>query len=532
MRSNKIQEKYIRYFTKQGYTQIPPVSLLPNDVRVQFTESATQQLDVYISSNYNPKNNKLFGLQRCFSIDQISKVGNKSTLTLTETLNSWTLGTNDIQSLARSNVKFLTNVLHLDSKKLKIVNKNQVAKLAYKTGSLNKDTIIGQVFVQEGNVGCELMLERINMVVNDFSDIYATDLFSPVIKVIKEKSGKVYDENSKTQKSERAIADHLRSVSLIILEGVEPSNYRQGYALRTLFRKVMINWARLTEVDLLRFLETPKTNLGIHYAVDCYRHIYPELHEPICFVHAYFDEEWKSFSKNLQSSYPTILKLLNKSGKIIRGKDAFLLYQTYGLLPLVLKEIIEGSNKKIDYEELELLINLHKKKSSITPPGIYYGGFMTKGPTETKYNTASYLLHQALRDVLDLGKRSIQKSCNITSERVRYDFSFPRKLTTEEIKQIDEVVNEQIRKDISIIEKRMTKQEALQLGAIPPFGEICIDDQALVYSIGDFSKQIGDPPHVTSTGALGKFKIMKEESVGAGVRRIYAVLEESHNYGE
>jgi alanyl-tRNA synthetase len=312
----------------------------------------------------------------------------------------------------------------------------------------------------------------------------------------------------------RIIADHIKAASFIISDGIIPSNKEQGYILRRLIRRAVKYSKELGENFSLSSLIDPITKIYFDYE------ILQKNKEKIIFE---IKEEEEKFLKTLDKGMNLFYKMI-KNKKELNCKDAFLLYQSYGF-PLELIEEECNKNKIIfPKEEIERECNIHKELSRTATKGKFKSGLADHSEKTTKLHTCTHLLLEALRRVLK-DKNIIQKGSNITPERLRLDFNFNRKLTEEELKEIEKLVNKKINENLKVIRKEMNLEEAKKSGAVGVFedkyGEI-----VSVYEIENFSKEICAGPHVKNLGVIGRFKIIKEESSSTGVRRIKATIEE------
>lgn len=355
-------------------------------------------------------------------------------------------------------------------------------------------------------------LERLVCAINDNPDIFETDLYSDYLNAISTIAKISYHQTPGVDKSIRIIADHLRAAQALISVGITPSNKLQGYILRRLIRRAVYH---------LNYLN-PRHGAGVNLSA-VYKHVANiKVKETDNTAKIIFDEETK-FRQAIGSGLRKLELRLQKNNKV-DGKVAFDLYQTDGF-PLELTiEILKQKGLELsanDLEEFTREFEKHQKLSRTASSGIFKGGLANTGEMETKYHTATHLLHQALREIL--GNHILQRGSNITSERLRFDFSHPAKLTEEEIKQTEDLVNQKIQENLSVTHQVMSKEEAEKTGAIHAFGAK-YGDLVTIYSIGNFSKEFCGGPHVKNTGGLGRFKISKEESASAGIRRIYAGL--------
>ena len=305
---------------------------------------------------------------------------------------------------------------------------------------------------------------------------------------------------------------------MIISDGGRPSNIDRGYVLRRLIRR-MIRHLNKIQIDL-----TELSNL-IDINIENLKEMYPELETNKEIIKTVINEEKEKFVKTLTHGEREFNKEMQKAkaeGKdMIDAKIVFRLYDTYGFPPEVTKELAEENDIKVDLEGFEKLFKEHQEKSRQGSTQKFKGGLADQNEKTIAYHTATHLLHQALRIVL--GEHVKQSGSNITEERLRFDFTHPQKMTKEEIKEVEDLVNEQIKRDLKVTCEEMSYDEAKKSGAIGLFTNK-YGDKVKVYTIGDFSKEICGGPHVTHTGDMGRFKIKKEESSSSGIRRIKAVL--------
>lgn len=354
-------------------------------------------------------------------------------------------------------------------------------------------------------------LERILAAVNNDPDVFKTDILWPMVESLKTLSNKEYDE--KTRPPMRIIADHLRASVVLIADGVTPSNKDQGYVLRRLIRR-SIRYGRNLD------LEKGFTSKLAGSAVEIFTAAYPHVKEKQQFIKQELLREEEKFSNTLSRGLKEFQKIAEKKKKI-SGTDAFYLYETYGFPVEVTKEIADEQEIVIDLKGFEEEKQKHQETSRKGAEHKFKGGLVDQSAQTVKLHTATHLLHQSLRMVL--GTHVQQKGSNITAERLRFDFSHSDKMTTDQIKQVEEMVNEQIGKNLAVSKKVTTYDEAIKEGALAFFGER-YPEKVNVYSVGSFSKEICGGPHVANTKELGRFKIIKESSAGAGIRRVYAIL--------
>jgi len=352
--------------------------------------------------------------------------------------------------------------------------------------------------------------------------VFETELFWPVIERLSEITGKRYGSQPAADVSFRIITDHVRASTFILGDdkSVKPSNLGQGYILRRLMRRSIRHGRKLgLQGGFLGKLAAE--------VVAIYRSSYPELEERAGMIATEMGLEEERFSETLQKGEHEFEKLLpnllKNPQKIIPGRVAFRLYDTYGFPIEITEELAHEHGMGLDRKGFEEAFEKHQELSKAGAEKIFRGGLADHSEMTTKLHTATHLLHQALRTVL--GPHVAQKGSNITVERLRFDFSHPQPMTEEEIHKVEAIVNEQIRRDLPVSMEVMTLEQAKAKGAIALFGEK-YQEKVKVYSIGDFSREVCGGPHVEHTGVLGTFVIQKEQSSSAGVRRIRAVLED------
>ena len=305
---------------------------------------------------------------------------------------------------------------------------------------------------------------------------------------------------------------------MIICDGGRPSNIDRGYILRRLIRRMIRHMNKL-QIDLNEI-----SNL-IDINVENLKEMYPDLEKNKENIKQVIIEEKDKFIKTLTHGEREFAKEMQKVKEQgvtkIDGNVVFRLYDTYGFPPEVTSELASENGMTVDLEGFEKLFKEHQEKSRMGSEQKFKGGLADQNEKTIAYHTATHLLHQALRTVL--GEHVKQSGSNITEERLRFDFTHPQKMTKEEIEQVENIVNEQIQKDLTVTCEEMSYEEAKKSGAIGLFTDK-YGDRVKVYTVGDFSKEICGGPHVTHTGDMGRFKIKKEESSSSGIRRIKAVL--------
>ena len=583
MKAIEIREKYLKFFERHGHKIIPSAPLIPeNDPSVLFTTAGMHPLVPYLLGEKHPEGNRLTDYQKCLRTVDIDEVGDNRHLTFFEMLGNWSLGDYFKEEAVKMSFEFLTKELNIPIEKLSVTcfagdedaprdietakywekaglpkekiyffGKDNNWWIAGTEGPCGPDTemfydtgkpacsnhcdpscdcgkyveIWNNVFMEyykhadgtytklkQQNVDTGLGLERMTMLLQGKETPYDTELFKPTMDELK-KLAKNDNINSR-----RIVAEHLRASMMIIADGGRPSNIDRGYILRRIIRRMTRHLNKL-EIDLTK-LETL-----IDLNIENLKNMYPELAEKKETIKQIILEEKDKFMKTLingEREFNKIATKIKQSNKdTIEGKDIFNLYETYGFPPEVSKELAQEQNLKVDEEEFEKLFKEHQEKSRLGSEQKFKGGLAEQNETTIAYHTATHLLHKALKIVL--GDHVAQKGSNITSERLRFDFSHPQKMSKEELKMVEDIVNEQIQRDLPVTCEEMSLEEAKKSGAIGLF-ENKYGEKVKVYTIGDFSKEICGGPHVSHTSELGKFIIKKEEASSAGIRRIKAIL--------
>lgn len=350
-------------------------------------------------------------------------------------------------------------------------------------------------------------LERLVASTEDNPDMFKTDLFTPIVARLEEFSGKKYQDETRAM---RIIADHMKASVMMIVDGVTASNKSQGYVLRRLIRRAILYGRNLgiqSSSDMGSLVEP---------VAEIYKDAYPEVMKKSLDTRQRIVEEAERFGKTLERGLREVEKMQS-----IDGKTAFFLYESFGFPWEMTEEIALQRKQRIDHAQFEEEFKKHQDLSRSAAKGMFKGGLADQSEMTTKLHTATHLLHAALRKVL--GEHVEQKGSNITAERLRFDFSHGKKLDDTEVRKIEELVNEKIKENIPVERLEMEKDKALQLGALAFFPEK-YPDVTSVYKIGEYSMELCGGPHVSFTGTLEHFTITKEESAGAGVRRIYAML--------
>ncbi|MGY4884603.1 MAG: alanine--tRNA ligase [Nanobdellota archaeon] len=559
-------KKYIDFFKSKDHKEIPNSSLIPeNDPTVLFTTAGMHPLVPFLLGQKHPLGKKLVGLQRCIRTGDIEEVGDEVHHTFFEMLGNWSLGEYWKKEAIKYSVEFLTKELKIPKEKLevscfkgdkdapkdteseKIWKSEKISKIKFlskednwwgpagKTGPCGPDTemfvnnveIWNDVFMQyyknengeyisakQKNIDTGMGVERTIAILNNINDNYLTECFKPIVQKIEELSKKKYGKDKETTKSIRIIADHIKAAIFIISDGITPSNTEQGYILRRLIRRAVRYGQSLG-------IKENFTSKLVEPTIEIYSD-YKELVKNRNNLITELDREETKFRNTLERGL-NIFERITKDKKEISCKDSFLLYQSYGFPVEMIEEECKARKIKFSRKEFDEECKIHQEISRTAAEGRFKSGLADHSEETTRLHTASHLLLAAIRKIFK--DDSIhQKGSNITAERLRFDFNFPRKLTDEELKKIEDEVNSNIKKGCNVIREEMSLSEAKKRGISGVFehkyGEI-----VSVYTIGECSKEICTGPHVKNTCELNKFKIIKEESSSSGVRRIKAILE-------
>ncbi len=584
MKAIELRNKYLEFFKSKNHSIISGAPLIPeNDPTVLFTTAGMQPLVPYLSGQKHPSGTRLTDYQKCLRTDDIDEVGDNRHLTFFEMLGNWSLGDYFKQDSIRYSYEFLTKVLNIPSEKLSVTcfagdedapRDEEAANVwrecgiledhiyfyskndnwwgpAGQTGPCGPDTEIfldtgkeacskgcqpscncgkyveiwNNVFMQynkkkdgtfealsQKNVDTGMGLERMTFLLQGKNNVFETELFTPIIEKTKELSKNPNDE------SLRIIADHLRASALLVCDFVVPSNLGQGYILRRLIRRT-IRHMRKIDFDVDNITKV------CDVLVESLKDMYPELFKNKEEIITQINKEKNRFMNTLvkgEKEFNKIVRTLKEEKKqIIDGKTLFRLYDTFGFPPEVTSELAKENNLKVDMDEFEKCFKEHQEKSRQGAEGIFKGGLADHSKTTTAYHTATHLLNEALRRTL--GDHVMQKGSNITAERMRFDFANPEKVSKENLEKIEKMVNDEIDKALVVKCEEMTLEEAKKSGAKGVF-ESKYGERVKVYSIGDFSKEICGGPHVENTNTMKHIKIVKEEAVSSGVRRIKAVF--------
>ncbi len=374
--------------------------------------------------------------------------------------------------------------------------------------------------LKQKNVDTGMGLERTICVLNGCSSVYETDLFCNAIAKISELSGKVYGESEEETKAMRVIADHVRTATFILGDpnGVVPSNVAQGYILRRLIRRA-VRFARVLSLPDDAIEEVSKVY------IEQYMDVYPELTENSAKVIDELSKECSRFRKTIEQGlkeFDRVIGYLPPEVKRLSGKTAFKLYDTFGFPLEMTAELCREKGLEVDVKGYEKAFEEHQNKSRSGAEQVFKGGLADNQVATERLHTATHLMNAGLRKLVNADIR--QRGSNITAERLRFDFNLDRPMTPEEIKAVENYVNEAIKADVEIICEEMTVADAKASGAIGVF-DSKYGEKVKVYTMGEYSKEICGGPHAKHTGELGKFRITKEQSSSAGIRRIKAVLE-------
>ena len=578
-----LKDLYINYFVSKGHKQIPSAPVVPeNDASVLFNTAGMQPLIPYLMGMAHPYGTRLCDYQKCIRTNDLDEVGDTYHHTFFEMLGNWSLGDYFKKDAITYSFEFLTKVLNIPVERLAVtvfagndtipfdeesksiwlslgIPEERIAAtsednfwIAGETGPCGPDSemfywrsddeipevfdpedkrwveIWNDVFMQyekkadgtvielpKKNVDTGMGVERTTAILEGVNDNYASSIWRDVIEKIEEISGKSYKDD---YLSMRIIADHVRTSVFILGDdaGVVPSNTDRGYILRRLIRR-MIRHARKLNIDLNSDFEVTLAGL----IIDKYSKYYEELSKNKEHIINELTKEKVKFSKTLEKGLKVFEKETANLNKI--DKDlAFKLYDTYGFPIELTCELALEKDMEVDTEGFKEKFKEHQEKSRTASKGMFKGGLAGDSETETRYHTATHLLNAALK--ITVSEDVHQKGSNINNERMRFDFSCDHKLTPEEIKNTEDLVNKWINEDLPVSVKEMTKEEAVKIGAEHMFIER-YPDVVTVYFVGDVSKEICMGPHVKSTSEIGTFKIVKEEASSAGVRRIKAIIE-------
>ena len=579
-----LKDLYINFFVSKGHKQIPSAPVVPeNDPSVLFNTAGMQPLIPYLLGEKHPYGTRLCDYQKCIRTNDLENIGDTYHHTFFEMLGNWSLGDYFKDESISWSYEFLTSVLKIPVERLAVtvfagnesipfdevtynkwvslgIKPERIARtvddnfwIAGETGPCGCDTEIfyfrsddeipetfdtederwveiwNNVFMQyekhedgsitelpKKNVDTGMGVERTTSILEGKLDNYESSIWSDVIKLIESISNLPYKGN---EKSMRIIADHIRSSVFIAADpaGIKPSNTDQGYILRRLIRR-MIRHAKKLNIDVSSNWEEQLANK----IMDKYESYYEEIKENRNVVLEVLKTEKEKFAKTLEKGLKEFDKIINNGCDNIDGKTAFHLFDTYGFPLELTVELAHDAGINVDEEGYKECFKAHQELSRAGSTNKFKGGLAGNSEIETRYHTATHLLNAALKKVI--GEDTHQRGSNITVERMRFDFNCDHKLTDEEKKQAEDLVNEWIKEDLPVTVESMSKNEAVASGAECMFIEK-YPDIVTVYSIGNVSKELCGGPHVKHTGELGHFVIKKEEASSQGIRRIKAILE-------
>ena len=560
-----------------------------NDSTVLFTTAGMHPLIPYLLGEKHPGGKRLTDVQKCIRTEDIDEVGDDIHCTFFEMLGNWSLGDYFKQKSISMSCEFLTNYLQIPAERLAVtvfegdelvppdveaeeiwknigLTSDQIYRYgrednwwgpAGQTGPCGPDTEIfydmgkskcgpkcgpschcgkyveiwNNVFMQynkeadgtftelkQKNVDTGMGLERVLTILNGKNNVYDTDLFLPIMQKVEEileREGRVLSEKDK-----RIICEHTRTITFILGDPmkISPSNTEQGYILRRLIRRI-IRLFKKADINTNYLCELSDV------IIQQYKTTYPELGDNKEFILEQLQKEYTLFSKTLNDGLKKANRYLDNIGHcgVLSGELAFKLYDTYGFPIEFSSELASERGYRVDMDGFHKKFEEHQNKSRQGAAGKFAGGLADNNEKTARLHTATHLLNGALRRVL--GDEVSQRGSNITSERLRFDFSFGRKVTKEELTQVEAIVNEAIAHNISVTSEEMTPEKAYGEGAVGVFsgkyGEI-----VKVYTVPGYSKEICGGPHAKNTGELVSFKILKEEASSAGVRRIKAVIDD------
>ena len=589
MKTSELRQKYLEFFKSKGHEIIPSASLIPeNDATVLFTTAGMHPLVPYLMGEKHAQGTRLVDFQKCIRTGDIDEVGNQWHLTFFEMLGNWSLGDYWKKETINFSYDFLVKELGIDPNKLAVtvfegdndapfdeesynawlsvgIPEGRIYKYdktenwwGLASGPCGPDSemfyisdkepcgadcqpscscgkyveIWNDVFMEydhdgkgnykplkQKNVDTGMGLERVLAVLNNKDDNYQADHIWPLVEVLEDLSGKKYADN---KKAFRVVVDHCRAATFILGDekGIQPSNVDQGYILRRLIRRAVRFGKQLGVEEVFTF---KIAEVVIKQMSD----VYPELKNNKDFIVNQLVLEEEKFAHTLENGLRQLGKLQEskkekKQESKITGEEAFDLFSTYGFPLEMTKELADEQGLAVDESEFEKEFIKHQELSRAGADQKFKGGLADQGESTTKLHTATHLLQAALQKVL--GEHVKQKGSNITPERLRFDFTHDEKMTDEQKKQVEDLINDWIKKDLKITCEEIPYMDAKERGVIGLF-EDKYGDVVKVFSIGDVSSEMCGGPHVEQTGALGHFKIKKEESSSAGIRRIKAILE-------
>ena len=581
-----LKDLYIDFFVGKDHVQIPSAPLIPeNDPTSLFNTAGMQPLIPYLMGQKHPSGTRLVNYQKCIRTSDLESVGNNSHHTFFEQLGNWSLGDYFREESIKYSFEFLTECLNIPIERLAVTvfegtdnipRDNEAAeiwkslgvkeeRIAYlgmeenfwacgETGPCGSDTEIfywrskepvpkkfdpeddrwceiwnnvfmelnrdenGNItFLPEKNIDTGMGLERTVAALEGVDDNYISSVWIDVINKISETANLPYEGN---ETSMRIIADHIRAAIFILVDpaNIKPSNTDQGYVLRRLIRR-SIRHAKKLNIDISSDWEIKIANVIINQFKD----YYSEINENQIMVLEELTQEKIKFNRTLEKGLREFDKIISNLNEKTINKDlAFKLYDTFGFPIELTEELAKEKGLEVDIEGFKQKFIEHQEKSRAGASLKFKGGLISTNDITTKYHTATHLLNAVLKEVL--GNHVHQKGSNITAERMRFDFSHNEKMTDEEIKKTEELVNKYIKEGSEVINYDVSKEEAINIGAeamfIDKYGDV-----VTIYEIKNLCKEICGGPHVSNINELGTFKILKEEASSAGVRRIKAILE-------
>jgi len=555
MTSKKLRNDFLKFFEKKGHQIVSSSSLLPSDPSVLFTTAGMQQFKEYFLGKKSPYGKRAASCQKCFRTSDIEEVGDERHLIFFEMLGNFSFGEYKKEQAIKLAKDFLDSIkikidwvtvfrgdkeIPKDEESVKIWNRfgfsEEKGNLRFagradnfwgptgEEGPCGPTTEIHSQGIEFWNivfnqyyrhkdksltelpifgVDTGMGLERLVKISQNVPTIFETDLFSSIIIGIP----------GQNEKAKRIIADHIKSSVFLISEGIFPSNVERGYVLRRILRRA-IRYGKLLGLPPNFLIPLAKKVITI------YQDIYPEVKSKETDILTVIQNEEEKFSQTLEKGLKQFEKIAALGN--IDGKDAFHLFDTYGFPLELTQDLAQEKSLKVDKKGFEEAFGKHREVSRAGAEKKFGGVGKEASYEAAKLHTATHLLHAALREVL--GGHVKQMGSDITSQRLRFDFSHPAKLTESEIKKVEAIVNQKIKEDLEIKKTEMSYHEAIKEGALALVKEK-YPAKVSVYSVGNFSKEICAGPHVKKTGELGYFKIIKEESSGAGIRRIRAILE-------
>lgn len=584
MNADQLRKAFLDFMQRENHALISYAPLLPeNDASVLFTTAGMHPLVPYLLGETHPAGKRLANYQKCLRTNDIDEVGDATHLTLFEMLGNWSIGAYWKEEALRLSYRLLTEVFGHDPARLHVTcfagdddaPRDEEAAAIWRsigipaerihflgkednwwgpagaTGPCGPDSevffdsqpagpsdetpatnpgrfweLANNVFIQydkqvDGSfqplalrsIDVGVGLERNLMVLQGVDSVYDTDLFQPLMRAIGERA------RSHDLFAMRVIADHVRAASFVLAEGVRPGNSDQAYVVRRLIRRAVRYGRKLgIEGSFLADLSDP--------LIESLGDAYPELRVNYDAIRKALREEEQRFQSSLargEREFARVVEQARSRGqRELSGQSCFRLYDTFGFPIELTSELAAQEGLTVDRAGFEAAFAAHQAQSRQGAAARFAGGLAERNPITTKLHTATHLLQAALR--LHLGEHVVQRGSNITSERLRFDFSHGERLSSEQLAQVEAWVNRQIEADLPVTWSEMSLQEARARGALGLFEER-YGERVKVYAIGDVSIEVCGGPHVEHTGELGHFRIIKEEAVGAGVRRIKALLE-------